>query len=220
MCHFSLPLVNNFNKTEAAISTMFAMLLENIAFSQINCTYLFQHAPGVPKILVGNRLHLAYKRQVSEGEAEAYAVKNEMAFFEVSPLCDFNVTESFAELSRVAIKRNGMTRTWGGHKGDYCYILYKLCYRLHLPWGFLSIPFVILWKHFCVWTFNLVYLVVRTIHKFKIPMKYVFKKVILCIIWKSTDSSVHEHVLLCQHTKLCAIGNKWFHSIYIDCINI
>lgn len=78
---------------------------------------LFQHAPGVPKILVGNRLHLAYKRQVSEGEAEAYALKNEMAFFEVSPLCDFNVTESFAELSRVAIKRNGMTRSWGGHKG-------------------------------------------------------------------------------------------------------
>lgn len=78
---------------------------------------ILQHAPGVPKILVGNRLHLAYKRQVSEGEAEAYAVKNEMAFFEVSPLCDFNVTESFAELSRVAIKRNGMSRSWGGHKG-------------------------------------------------------------------------------------------------------
>lgn len=75
-----------------------------------------EHAPGVPKILVGNRLHLAYKRQVSEGEAEAYAVKNEMAFFEVSPLCDFNVTESFAELSRVAIKRNGMSRSWGGYK--------------------------------------------------------------------------------------------------------
>ncbi|KAL3876885.1 hypothetical protein ACJMK2_034666 [Sinanodonta woodiana] len=67
-----------------------------------------EHAPGVPKILVGNRLHLAYKRQVSEMDAEAYALKNDMAFFEVSPLCDFNVTESFAELSRVALKRNGM----------------------------------------------------------------------------------------------------------------
>ncbi|XP_013407687.1 ras-related protein Rab-40B [Lingula anatina] len=74
------------------------------------------HAPGVPKILVGNRLHLAYKRQVSENEAEAYAVKNGMAFFEVSPLCDFNIIESFAELSRVALRRNGMSRCWGPNK--------------------------------------------------------------------------------------------------------
>ena len=33
-----------------------------------------------------------------------------MAFFEVSPLCDFNVVESFAELSRLVLKRNGMNR--------------------------------------------------------------------------------------------------------------
>ena len=75
---------------------------------------------------MGNRLHLAFKRQVSEADAEAYAVKNEMAFFEVSPLCDFNVTESFAELSRVALKRNGMSRSWGHHKGErwfYCQVL-------------------------------------------------------------------------------------------------
>lgn len=75
-----------------------------------------EHAPGVPKILVGNRLHLAYKRQVSEAAAEAYALRNDMAFFEVSPLCDFNVTESYAELSRLALKRNGVSRTWGHNK--------------------------------------------------------------------------------------------------------
>lgn len=79
--------------------------------------FVFQHAPGVPKILVGNRCHLAYKRQVSEVDAEAYALKSDMAFFEVSPLCDFNVMESMAELSRVALKRNGMSRTWGPNKG-------------------------------------------------------------------------------------------------------
>ena len=78
---------------------------------------LFQHAPGVPKVLVGNRLHLAYKRQVSEMTAESYALKYNMTFFEVSPLCDFNVTESLAELSRVALKRNGLNRTWGPNKG-------------------------------------------------------------------------------------------------------
>ncbi|KAK6169070.1 hypothetical protein SNE40_020191 [Patella caerulea] len=75
-----------------------------------------EHAPGVPKILVGNRLHLAFNRQVSVLAAETYAIKNDMAFFEVSPLCDFNVTESFAELSRLALKRNGMTRSWGPNK--------------------------------------------------------------------------------------------------------
>ena len=79
--------------------------------------FLLQHAPGVPKILVGNRLHLAFKRQVSELSAETYALKNEMAFFEVSPLCDFNITESLAELSRLVLKRNGMSRTWGPNRG-------------------------------------------------------------------------------------------------------
>jgi len=75
-----------------------------------------EHAPGVPKILVGNRLHLAFRRQISEACAELYAEKNNMAFFEVSPLCDFNVTESFAELSRLALKRNGMSRALGFNK--------------------------------------------------------------------------------------------------------
>nr|KAF6442020.1 RAB40C, member RAS oncogene family [Rousettus aegyptiacus] len=59
-----------------------------------------EHAPGVPRILVGNRLHLAFKRQVPTEQARAYAEKNCMTFFEVSPLCNFNVTESFTELSR------------------------------------------------------------------------------------------------------------------------
>ena len=80
--------------------------------------FLLQHAPGVPKILVGNRCHLAFKRQVSEVDAEAYALKNNMTFFEVSPLCDFNVKESLAELSRVALKRNGMSFNWGHSKGE------------------------------------------------------------------------------------------------------
>ncbi|XP_077979566.1 ras-related protein Rab-40C-like [Glandiceps talaboti] len=71
-----------------------------------------EHAPGVPKILVGNRLHLAFKRQVSTALAETYAMKNDMDFFEVSPLCDFNIVESLTELSRQVLKRNGMERLW------------------------------------------------------------------------------------------------------------
>ncbi|CAG5101204.1 Similar to Rab40c: Ras-related protein Rab-40C (Mus musculus) [Cotesia congregata] len=74
------------------------------------------HAPGVPKVLVGNRLHLAFKRQVGERDAEIYAAKNHMAFFEVSPLCDFNIRESFSELSRMALHRNGMERLWRSNK--------------------------------------------------------------------------------------------------------
>lgn len=71
-----------------------------------------EHAPGVPMILLGNRLHLAFKRQVSEHGAEAYAHKHNMSFFEVSPLCNFNVRESFAELARVVLQRHGMDCLW------------------------------------------------------------------------------------------------------------
>lgn len=46
-----------------------------------------------------------------------YAAKNRMAFFEVSPLCNFNIRESFSELSRMALHRNGLERLWRSNKG-------------------------------------------------------------------------------------------------------
>jgi len=49
-----------------------------------------------------------------------------MTFFEVSPLCDFNITESLVELSRVALKRNGMGRTWGPSKGELGNVTYNV----------------------------------------------------------------------------------------------
>lgn len=79
---------------------------------------LLQHAPGVPKVLVGNRLHLAFKRQVAAKQAELYASRNKMACFEISPLCDFNIRESFCELARMALHRNGMERIWRSNKGN------------------------------------------------------------------------------------------------------
>jgi len=75
-----------------------------------------EHAPGIPKVLVGNRLHLAFKRQVDTLDAETYAEKNNMGFYEISPLVNFNITESFQELSRMALKRNGMERLWRSNK--------------------------------------------------------------------------------------------------------
>ncbi|XP_064478230.1 ras-related protein Rab-40B-like [Ornithodoros turicata] len=85
-----------------------------------------EHAPGVPKILMGNRLHLAFNRQVEEEAAKGYARKNGMAFFEVSPLCDYNITESFVELSRMALRRNGMERLW---RTNRVLSLQELCCR-------------------------------------------------------------------------------------------
>jgi len=75
-----------------------------------------EHAPGIPKVLVGNRLHLAFKRQVDQAEAESYADRNHMGFYEVSPLVNFNITESFQALSRMALKRNGMERLWRSNR--------------------------------------------------------------------------------------------------------
>lgn len=85
---------------------------------QVEYHSLFKHAPGVPKVLVGNRLHLAFKRQVATKQAELYAQRNKMANFEISPLCDFNIRESFCELARMALHRNGMERIWRSNKGN------------------------------------------------------------------------------------------------------
>lgn len=82
------------------------------------CSLVYlQHAPGVPRILVGNRLHLAFKRQVPTEQARSYAEKNAMTFFEVSPLCNFNVIESFTELSRIVLMRHGMEKFWRPNRG-------------------------------------------------------------------------------------------------------
>nr|XP_055032589.1 ras-related protein Rab-40B isoform X2 [Misgurnus anguillicaudatus] len=77
-----------------------------------------EHAPGVPKILVGNRLHLAYKRQVTTEHAQAFAERLGVTFFEVSPLCNFNITESFTELARIVLMRHGMERLWRPNKDN------------------------------------------------------------------------------------------------------
>jgi Ras family len=89
--------------------------------------FYVQHAPGVPKVLVGNRCHLAFKREVSELVAEEYAHRHDMEFLEVSPLCNFNITESLVTLSRVALQRNGMSRTWGINKGMIFCFVWRCC---------------------------------------------------------------------------------------------
>ncbi|CAH0563879.1 unnamed protein product [Brassicogethes aeneus] len=85
-----------------------------------------EHTPGVPKVLVGNRKHLEFDRKVGQRDAETYANKHNMAFFEVSPLCNFNIHESFCELSRMALQRNGLERLWRSNK---VLSLQELCCR-------------------------------------------------------------------------------------------
>ena len=47
-----------------------------------------------------------------------------ISYFQVSPLVNFNITESFQELSRMALKRNGMERLWRSNK---VLSLHELC---------------------------------------------------------------------------------------------
>jgi len=92
-----------------------------------------EHAPGVPRILVGNRLHLEFNRAVRRDEAELFAKKRNMEYFEVSTLASFNVHESLTELSRLVLTRNGMHRLW---RSNYVASLQELCCRCvvqHLP---------------------------------------------------------------------------------------
>lgn len=104
--------------------------MDNLFKSTVSNTIIVgansQHAPGVPKVLVGNRLHLAFKRQVAAKQAELYAQRNKMSSFEISPLCDFNIRESFCELARMALHRNGMERIWRSNK---VLSLQELCCR-------------------------------------------------------------------------------------------
>ncbi len=91
-------------------SALFRFLLL-IAFA------FFQQAPGIPKILIGNRLHLEFRRQVSREDAEHFAKKHGMEYFEASTLAAFNIHESLTELSRLVMVRNGMERLWRNNKG-------------------------------------------------------------------------------------------------------
>ncbi|KAK0396588.1 hypothetical protein QR680_001777 [Steinernema hermaphroditum] len=71
-----------------------------------------EHAPGIPRILIGNRLHLEFKRAIPRKEVESFAAKRNMEYFEVSTLAFFNVKESLTELARLVISRNGMHHLW------------------------------------------------------------------------------------------------------------
>jgi len=59
----------------------------------------------VDKILVGNKVDLEDRREVSTAKGEKLAKQFNMRFFEASAKSDINVTESFLELSRQIMAR-------------------------------------------------------------------------------------------------------------------
>ncbi|XP_050764399.1 ras-related protein Rab-40B isoform X2 [Gymnogyps californianus] len=76
------------------------------------------------------------ERQVSTEQAQSYAERLGMTFFEVSPLCNFNITESFTELARIVLMRHGMDRLWRPNKvlslQDLCCRAIVSCTPVHL----------------------------------------------------------------------------------------
>ncbi|XP_030629847.1 ras-related protein Rab-40B isoform X2 [Chanos chanos] len=76
------------------------------------------------------------ERQVSTENAQAFAERLGVTFFEVSPLCNFNITESFTELARIVLMRHGMERLWKPNKvlslQDLCCRSIVSCTPVHL----------------------------------------------------------------------------------------
>ncbi|KAF8353862.1 hypothetical protein PRIPAC_95485 [Pristionchus pacificus] len=69
-----------------------------------------EFVPGIPRILVGNRLHREFDRAVSRKDAEAFASKRRMEYFEVSTLAHFNVDECLTQVARMAVQRAALHR--------------------------------------------------------------------------------------------------------------
>ncbi|XP_040845843.1 ras-related protein Rab-40B isoform X2 [Ochotona curzoniae] len=76
------------------------------------------------------------ERQVPTEQARAYAERLGVTFFEVSPLCNFNITESFTELARTVLLRHGMDRLWRPSRvlslQDLCCRAVVSCTPVHL----------------------------------------------------------------------------------------
>jgi len=53
----------------------------------------------------------------------------------------------------------------------------------------------------------------RTVYTFKIPTKWWFKLIAVCLIWKSMNSCDHKHIYHHQNTKFHAHKIKLFHGI-------
>ena len=59
------------------------------------------------KFLVGNKVDLEDKREVTKGEAEDFAANHELTYFETSAKENINLKEGFEHIIDSAYKRSG-----------------------------------------------------------------------------------------------------------------
>ncbi|KAL0619571.1 LOW QUALITY PROTEIN: Ras-related protein Rab-40C [Plecturocebus cupreus] len=85
-----------------------------------------EHAPESPGSWLETGCPWPSSRRVLTEQARAFAEKNCMTFFEVSPLCNFNVIESFTELSRIVLRWHDMEKIW---RPNRVFTLQGLCCR-------------------------------------------------------------------------------------------
>ena len=79
-----------------------------------------------------------------------------------------------------------------------------------MPLGFSIIGSTVAFDLFLRWATCL--FLSRTIQEYKSLMKCWLNSIVVCLIWKSMNSVVHEHAHHHQATKCCAHKIKWFHS--------
>ncbi|KAH6919621.1 hypothetical protein HPB50_029392 [Hyalomma asiaticum] len=88
-----------------------------------------RHAPGVSKVLLGNRLHLAFNREVGRQEAAEYAHKHGMAFFEVGKDCNALVGRPLEHIDRVSVHHPTVTAALPLVPSNKLLSLQELCCR-------------------------------------------------------------------------------------------
>ena len=101
-------------------------LFSPIFYSLIDVDYwvrnLDEHgAPGVHKVLVGNKIDLSHKRKVPQADAQALADKYGMMYFETSAKDDVNVEQCFFRLAKQISDKSaekGTTNTNGLDIGE------------------------------------------------------------------------------------------------------
>ncbi|KAH7831110.1 Rab14 [Monocercomonoides exilis] len=81
---------------------------------------------GTVCALVGNKLDLQANRQVSFGEAQAFAIENRMTYFETSAKTGLNVDSVFLTLTNMIVKRvKGGEMRLRGDKSDSVVVIGK-----------------------------------------------------------------------------------------------
>ena len=82
-------------------------IVDKVSFEDIKKCYnkKIKNLKNKTCILVGNKLDLESKRQVTKKEAEEFANENEMPFMEVSAKDNKNVKEAFMRIAHEALKK-------------------------------------------------------------------------------------------------------------------